>query len=156
MDPKKPASWQSGWDRRRYHASEQAGNDPRCFGSAGRKGRALNRALIAVVGVLVLLAGVLVVRTVLHRPPAFEALESRTIALDEALIAQHLGEAVRFETVSNQRAEDFEAEEFEAFISWVEATYPEVNSAMEQTRHGGYTLLYRWEGADASLQPVAC
>ena len=82
------------------------------------------------------------------------AVEPQTIELDELVIAQHLGEAIRFKTISHQRAEDFEAEEFETFIEWVKDTYNEVNEAMELKRLGGYTMLYRWEGADAGMQPI--
>ena len=114
----------------------------------------MKKILMVAVGIVVLLTGVIVVRTMLHQPEALEAVERQTIALDEDVIAQHLGEAIRFRTVSHQRAEDFEAEVFEAFIDWVKYTYPEVNEAMELVRLGGYTMLYRWDGTDASLQPI--
>ena len=114
----------------------------------------MKKALIMGAGGLVLLAGVVVVRTMLHQPEERVAVEPQTIELDELVIAQHLGEAIRFKTVSHQRAEDFEAEEFETFIEWVKDTYNEVNEAMELKRLGGYTMLYRWEGADAGMQPI--
>ena len=114
----------------------------------------MKKILMVVAGIVVLLTGVVVVRTMLHQPEALEAVERQTIALDEDLVAQHLGEAIRFKTVSHQLAEDFEPEVFEAFIDWVKSTYPEVNEAMELIRLGGYTLLYRWDGIDTGLQPV--
>ena len=56
-------------------------------------------------------------------------------------IARHLAEAVRFRTVSHQSREDFEADQFEGFIGWAEAAYPEVHRTMDLSRHGNYTLL---------------
>lgn len=100
------------------------------------------------------LDGVLVVLTLLHRPKASWAIAPLTIEFDEQVIAGHLSEAIRFKTVSHQRAEDFNAGEFTAFVAWLKNTYPEVNKAMALKLLGGYTLLYRWEGADASLQPI--
>ncbi|MCP5091485.1 MAG: M20/M25/M40 family metallo-hydrolase [Gammaproteobacteria bacterium] len=112
----------------------------------------------AVLGVLVtsvvLLLGVIVVRTILHEPEALGRVERVAINLDEDLIGHHLSEAIRFKTVSYQQQDDFQAEEFEAFIDWVKNTYPEVNETMELMRLGGYTLLYRWEGSDSSLKPI--
>ncbi len=114
----------------------------------------MKKILMVLLGLVVLLTGVVVVRTMLHQPEVLEPVDRQTIALDEDLIAQHLGEAIRFRTVSHQRAEDFEPEVFEAFIGWVKQTYPEVNEAMELVRLGGYTLLYRWDGTDTGLQPI--
>lgn len=112
----------------------------------------------AVLGVLVTSAivflGVIVVRTALHEPEALGKVERVAINLDEDLIGYHLSEAIRFRTVSHQQQDDFQAEEFEAFIDWVKNTYPEVNEAMELMRLGDYTLLYRWDGSDSSLKPI--
>ncbi len=114
----------------------------------------MKRGFILLACTLVLLAGVVVIRTLLHRPEPLPAIEPQQIELDEQTIARHLAEAVRFETVSHQQAEAFEAEEFEAFIAWAIETYGEVNEAMALERIGEYTLLYRWAGADPSLQPI--
>ena len=97
---------------------------------------------------------VVLVRTLLHTPVGISAVEPQIINVDETTIAQHLAEAVRFRTVSHQRNEEFEADQFEGFIAWAEATYPEVHEAMALSRHGDYTLLYRWPGSDLDLQPI--
>ena len=77
-----------------------------------------------------------------------------TVDVDEAAIAQHLSEAVRFRTVSHQNIEEFEPQEFTGFIGWVERTYPEVQQSMQRVMLGDYTMLYRWPGSDATLQPI--
>ena len=76
------------------------------------------------------------------------------ISLDEQAIAERLAQAIRFRTVSHQRPEEFEADQFTGFIDWVKVSYPEVNADLQLTMAGDYTLLYRWEGSDPSLKPV--
>ncbi len=112
------------------------------------------RVVLILAGLVVLLAAVVVVRTMLHQPKELEVVEPQTIALDEDVIARHLAEAIRFETISHQRAEDFEPDVFEAFIDWVKTTYPEVDKTMELVLLGEYTLLFRWDGTDPGLQPI--
>lgn len=107
----------------------------------------LGAAFVAVIAVVL-------VRAWLHRPSADAAVAQVSVDVDEAAIAQHLSEAVRFRTVSHQSIEEFEAQEFTGFISWVERTYPEVGQSMERVLLGDYTMLYRWPGSDATLQPI--
>jgi carboxypeptidase PM20D1 len=113
------------------------------------------RKLLAAALVLVIaIVALVLVRAWLHRPLAAVAVEPVRVEIDEARAAQHLSEAVRFRTVSNQRREEFDAAEFERFIVWLAEAYPDVHARLELTRHGDYSLLYRWPGSDAALAPV--
>jgi carboxypeptidase PM20D1 len=111
-------------------------------------------AVSIFVAVVVLICGVVFVRALLHTPQSLEQIDTVSVELDDKLIAQHLAEAIRFRTISHQRQEDFQAQEFEAFIDWVKNTYVEVHDAMELRRLGTYTLLYRWHGSNPGLQPI--
>ncbi len=102
----------------------------------------------------IVVVAVVLVRAWLHVPGADTTVAQVTVDADEALIAQHLAEAVRFRTVSHQTVEEFEPQEFLGFIGWVERTYPEVTQSMERVLLGDYTMLYRWPGSDATLQPI--
>jgi len=107
------------------------------------------------IGVLLLvLTGVLLVRTLLHTPLTDQQIATVEIALDEETIAEHLSAAITFPTVSPQREQDFDAAAFEDFISWVAATYPTLSERLEMERVGDYTLLYRWPGSDGNLAPI--
>lgn len=113
------------------------------------------KKVLVTAGIAVsVLVGVLVVRALLHQPVGSQAVAHQTVEVDETMIARRLSEAIRFRTVSHQHHEDFEAEQFEGFIAWVRAAYPEVHAALELTRLGGHTLLYRWPGSDTSLEPI--
>ena len=97
---------------------------------------------------------VVLVRAFLHSPEMTEEIALVDISLDEQAIAERLAQAIRFRTVSHQRPEEFEADQFTGFIDWVKVSYPEVNADLQLTMAGDYTLLYRWEGSDPSLKPV--
>jgi carboxypeptidase PM20D1 len=114
----------------------------------------MRKVLTILAGGVFLLVTVVLVRGVLHQPPSLEPVASAEIILDEALIASHLAEAIEFRTISHQRPEDFEAEQFTGFIRWVQTTYPEVHANLDLTLAGGYTMLYRWPGSNPDLQPV--
>ncbi|TDJ33477.1 MAG: M20/M25/M40 family metallo-hydrolase [Gammaproteobacteria bacterium] len=109
---------------------------------------------ISLSAVVLAIVAIVLVRTLLHTPVDMPAVEPQAINIDEAAIAEHLAEAIRFRTVSHQRSEEFQADQFEGFIAWADATYPEVHQTMELSRHGDYTLLYRWQGSDPGLQPI--
>ncbi len=112
------------------------------------------KKLLTFLGLaLVVLATLLVVRTWLHQPDARDTAKLIEIALDEHAIAERLAEAIRYRTLSNQNVDDLDAEAFEGFIEWVAQTYPSVQENLSLARFG-YTLLYRWQGRDPSLQPV--
>ena len=112
------------------------------------------KKLVKLTGLaLVVLATLLVVRTWLHQPDARDTAKLIEIALDEQAIAERLAEAIRYRTLSNQNVDDLDAEAFEGFIEWVAQTYPSVQENLSLARFG-YTLLYRWQGRDPSLQPV--
>jgi len=114
----------------------------------------VRRLVIVLLGGAAALTAVIVVRTLLHTPPALPPVATVEIPLDAEAIATRLSEAIGFPTVSYQNAEDFPVAAFEGFIEWVQSTYPEVNDAMTLERPGGYTLLYRWPGRNPDLAPI--
>ncbi len=78
----------------------------------------------------------------------------RTEAVDEAAVAEHLSQAIKFRTVSHQDPKDDDRSVFAAFRAFLETTYPKVHGTLGRELVNGDGLLYRWEGADPSLPPV--
>ncbi|HEX6260292.1 MAG TPA: M20 family peptidase, partial [Woeseiaceae bacterium] len=109
--------------------------------------------LLALLAILVAIAGIVITRTLLHTPASLHEVPLVDVAVDEQRIARHLSEAIRFPTVSHERGADTDEAAFEGFIAWVKDTYPEVNETASLTRLG-HTLLYRWEGSNPDLQPI--
>lgn len=106
-----------------------------------------------IAGLLLIVVGVIVVRTFMHTPVPMADVTQVNIDIDADLVAQHLSESITFKTVSNQSMGDKKDEEFEGFIQWVKDTYPEVNKELELVMLN-QTLLYKWQGSDTSLKPI--
>ena len=114
--------------------------------------------LLASAGVLAIGAAVVAVRTLTYAPPS--AVDLSKVALvaapkiDINAAAAHLGEAVRFQTVSHQDKADNDLTQWDALHAWLQATYPAVHKVMRREVLAGHALLYTWPGSDASLPPL--
>jgi len=112
------------------------------------------KAFLKISGFVVLaILLVIVTRTLLHTPNNLVEVNRVDIALDKHLAAQHLSEAIQFQTVSHQIAEHRDQQAFENFINWVATTYPLLHQSLSLQRLND-TLLYKWEGSDPSLAPI--
>jgi carboxypeptidase PM20D1 len=110
--------------------------------------------------VLIALAGIIGVRTWMYKPaPLAEATAqspaAAPVTIDDGELVAHLGEAIRFPTISNAAGPaSMDVAAFEGFLGWVEQTYPLVMTELRARRVGGYSLLLTWQGSDASKGPV--
>ncbi|MFU8832651.1 MAG: M20/M25/M40 family metallo-hydrolase, partial [Wenzhouxiangella sp.] len=66
---------------------------------------------------------------------------------------ERLAEALSFPTITWTDRE-FDTAVFDDFLAWIQTSYPLTHERLEVERHGGYSLLISWPGADASLDPV--
>jgi carboxypeptidase PM20D1 len=105
---------------------------------------------IAAIGVLI---AVVVVRTLMHQPPAATNTNLVDIELNEAGLAERLSQSIQFQTVSFQSPELKNQSQFTAFIDWVHTSYPRVHQSLDYIQLND-TMLYRWQGSDSSLQPI--
>jgi len=111
--------------------------------------RIVGGVVLALLGV----AAVVVIRTWLltYDVTAVEPVERH--GFDAAAAVERLTAAVRYETISHQQPEDFDAEAFEGFLAFLEEAYPRIYAELSVERVGEYTTLYRWEGTDPDLKP---
>lgn len=116
-----------------------------------------NTALV-VVGAVVLTAAVVIYRTETFKPPAavdFKAVKvAPDVTVDAVRAAAHLGEAVRFRTISNQNPADNDWSQWDQLHAWLQTTYPAAHAAMTREVVGGHALVYTWAGSDPSLAPI--
>ncbi|MDA9566164.1 hypothetical protein N9R55_03735, partial [Porticoccaceae bacterium] len=77
---------------------------------------------IAAIGLLIALV---VVRTLMHQPPA--SINLVEIELNEAALAERLSQSIQFQTISFQSPELKDQSQFSAFIDWVHTSYPRVH-----------------------------
>ena len=108
-------------------------------------------------GAVLVLGGVVAARTAMFTPEAVGTGKGITVAtappFDNALAAQHLGEAVRIQTVSHQDPAENQLGEWTKLHDWLSTTYPKVAAAM-QRQDLGQTLVYTWPGSDPAAQPI--
>lgn len=118
----------------------------------------LKRILIGLGAVLLILVAVVIGRT-LTVPVLELAGAGAADSIDAEGAAEHLAEAVRFETISYQRGANEadlarSAKAFEGFRNWMDETYPAFRESTSREVVGGATLFYTWAGTDSSLNPV--
>jgi len=103
-------------------------------------------------------AGVAAWNTATFKPAGLASAEDIKLAdaiePDAAAAANRLGEAIRFQTVSNQDPAQNQMDQWTGFQAWLQTTYPAAHKAMQREIVGKATLLYTWPGSDKSLQPI--
>ena len=117
----------------------------------------MNKWVLGLGVGVVALAGTLAARTAMFKPDAVGDGSGITVApappIDMQAAAQHLGEAVRIQTVSHQDPAENQTGEWTRLHDWLTATYPKVSAKMQ--RHElGQTLIYVWPGSDPAAQPI--
>lgn len=108
-------------------------------------------ALLAILGVVIVLLLIAVIRTLSIKAPAKIAYQPDITkdACDTA--AEKLGAMVRIPCVSKHEDEDLT--EFYRYHKVLEEQFPLLHKYLEKTDLNG-TLLYRWKGRDASKRPI--
>lgn len=118
----------------------------------------VGKVALGAVGVVLVVAGVVAVRTATFKAPAAADPKAANLAsarpVDVARAAARLGEAVRFQTISHQDpAEDLPAE-WDKLHAWLQATYPQAHKVMTREVVAGHTLVYTWTGSNPALPPI--
>ena len=117
--------------------------------------RNLILVILAVVGVIV---GVVLFRTFTYGGPlstqAVELPEPPSFNAERA--AERLSEALQIRTITVAPGDPRPGNEgpWLELHDWLENTYPDAHTAMTREKVAGYTLLYTWQGSDASLAPL--
>ena len=117
----------------------------------------MKRVMIGIAAVLLILVTVLVTRT-MQVAPASDANASETApppGADSMIVAGHLAQAVKFQTVSY--GDGVKEKERNAAIAefrdWMGRTYPYIFEAAPQELVGE-SLLFTWQGRNPNLAPV--
>jgi carboxypeptidase PM20D1 len=120
--------------------------------------RAFRMGGTALAAIVVLVLGVVVVKTLTVSAPHVATIDAArlppAVKVDVDGAARHLGEAVRFRTVSHQDPAADERVEWDRLQAWLLATYPAAHAAMNREVIAERTLLYTWPGREPALAPV--
>jgi carboxypeptidase PM20D1 len=118
-------------------------------------GSFMRRVLIGVAVVIVAILAVVVARTLSLPQPGADVAAVVPIPVDSKSVAQHLGAAVRFRTVSygNGVREAEKDAALEALRGWMAKTYPNFHKVAKREIIGE-SLLYTWKGTNSALAPI--
>ena len=125
-----------------------------CGQGRSRRGRRLRIILGGLVLAPALLLAVLVARAYFAFPTRQMTVSSPRLFEPCPGYAERLGQALRFRTISSESSAATNAAPFAELASFLEAEFPAVHRELEREVVGGHTLLFRWKGTTASVQPV--
>ncbi|MBM4450958.1 MAG: M20 family peptidase, partial [Chloroflexi bacterium] len=110
--------------------------------------------LLCIVGVVVLLLGTVVVKTVTFTSKQLQFEGKVTSQVDVNAAAERLAKALQFKTISYEDRSQIDYQPFLQFQEYLVQTFPLVHSRLERKVINNYALLYAWQGADKSLKPM--
>jgi len=108
----------------------------------------------SLFGVAALVAVIMIVRVQALPSPYLDVPEAGDPGVDSRTVAEHMAEAIRFQTVSFSFESPTKAEAFLALHDWMRATYPRIHTTLELEVVNRYSLLYRWKGTDPDKAPI--
>lgn len=108
--------------------------------------------LFAAIGIL---AGVLLFNVAIHSSRQIQVAAVPRVAVDEQSAAARLGEAIRFQTISNFLNPDAGADALRGLQAHIAKNFPSFHAAAKREVVATYSLLYTWEGSDPKAAPIA-
>ncbi|MBX7219752.1 MAG: M20 family peptidase [Blastocatellia bacterium] len=106
------------------------------------------------LGILLLLAVVIAVRTARFSSHQVPAERPTAVTGDMQAAASHLAQALTFPTISYDSKERISAEAFRNLHQFLETTYPRTHEVLTKETVNEYSLLYTWKGRDPQLKPI--
>jgi carboxypeptidase PM20D1 len=114
----------------------------------------MKRFFVGVAALVVVLLAVMVARTVMIAAPQEQA-AAPPLPVDSNIVARHLAEAIRFQTISygDGVKEKEKAVALNDMRLWMEQNYPYFHEAAGPEQFGN-SLLFTWIGRNPNLPPV--
>ncbi|GHU84721.1 peptidase M20 [Spirochaetia bacterium] len=111
--------------------------------------------VLIVAALLALTVAVVLIRTCAFKPPVSPQQTAPQESGDVAPeVLARLSRAIAIPSVSTQIYEDTDFAPFDAFIAFLQESYPLFHKTTELTRINTYALVYHWKGQNPSLKPV--
>lgn len=109
---------------------------------------------IGLVALLLFLVGFVLLKTSLYSPPQKKVHPREFPYVDGKSIAERLGLAVQYRTVSYDDPEKVDSNAFLGLHRLFKTLYPLVHTHLKLETINDYSLLYTWEGTDPDRQPL--
>jgi len=114
----------------------------------------MKRLLVGAGLAAIVLASFLILRTSAVSSQQQPVRPLPEIEVDGQAAAERLGRAIQFQTVSHQDPSKSDPTQFLAFHRYLEEALPKVHETLEREVVSDFSLLYKWEGTDAGLNPI--
>ena len=114
----------------------------------------MQRIGLILGGGFALLIVVLLVNLFRFETRQIDAAPLTDLSIDTTAAAERLGQALRFETVTQRDPAQLDSTAFRALHARLRATFPRVHELLRRERVSDLSLLYTWSGRDTTLAPV--
>lgn len=111
-------------------------------------------ALLSVVLVIVIVVGVVAIKTVTFTSKQVPVSGKVAYPVDVSRAAERLCGAIRCKTVSSQDPSEIDYEQFRVLQEYLEKAFPLVHSTLDKKVINEYSLLYVWKGTDTQKKPI--
>src|SRR6195952_5585985 len=108
--------------------------------------------LFAAIGIL---AGVLLFNVAIHGSRQIRVAAVPRVPVDQQAAAARLGEAIRFQTISNYQNPDSDADALRGLQAHIAKSFPAFHAVAKREIVATYSVLYTWEGSDPKAAPIA-
>jgi carboxypeptidase PM20D1 len=113
------------------------------------------KSLAVLAGIIVILAGVLLLNTLNHPSVQLDVPALQRAAIDEKAVSDRLAAAIRFRTISNFLNPGQNADAFTKLHAHIAQSFPAFHAAAKREIVGSHGLLYTLDGTDKTAAPIA-
>jgi carboxypeptidase PM20D1 len=114
----------------------------------------MKKVLSVIFIVVALLIAVLLVNTFTFESRQISVAPVTGVKFNVQQAADRLSKAIPFKTISHQDPGDFDLNQFNALIHYLETSFPRVHADLKKEVVADASLLYTWEGSNPDLKPI--
>jgi len=113
----------------------------------------MKKLIIVIAAIIIVLGGILVFNTLSLKSKQVESEPLETMKFPE-MAFQNLSKAVQFKTISFSEDAVPDSTAFNGFHQFLSEAFPLLHQNLSLEKINEYSLLYKWEGSDASKKPI--
>jgi len=114
----------------------------------------IKKILLVLLGAFLMLLTILLVNTFRLGNTQIEAEPNEAVDRDQTAMLDRFTRALQYQTISGDREDERNIEEFYEFLDFIESEFPLVHERLQHTTFNELTPLYFWEGSDPDLDPI--
>lgn len=114
----------------------------------------IKKILFVLLGALLMLLTILLVNTFQLGNSQIEAEQNQPVDRNADVMLNRFTRALQYQTISGDREDQRNVEEFYEFLDFIEAEFPLVHQRLSHTRFNDLTPVYFWEGSNPDLDPI--